>query len=430
MVFLESSKKTAWQWVRETGLSFLKAVESGPDFLYFILVICYVVSEYAERINWTTDIFSVYRFNFLDYFVLFGSGAYLCYKITVWKKLVDKPYILLPLILAVGALCGLFLMFLDQDWKHNKVVFTIVIDFFLCLMAYGKNYKKLLQCIVFIPAATLLIAGLGMLAGLTQDFTKMGQAETTHSLGIIYPNTWGYIAFQGMLLAWYLFLRKKPLLTFALFWAGGVFMYFVVGCRTIAVLSLAFPPITLLAGWLDRRERKPGKKPGFFAWLAICLPVICCLATIVLSLEKDWVTNTFYRTPLRSTAMRFVQSGIAFDQFGFPLIGRPMTIYQPISWRSTLGIVEDFYVMDNAYSSFIILKGVLWTAACLAWLTFAQWKCWKNKDYSILLIGSFMLVFAVMERPGLEVWYNFVLLYPLASIAEPMVKKPQKKGLR
>lgn len=433
MIFLESAgKKNVWQSIRNSALSFMEVVKSGPDFLYFILVICYVVSEYAERIEWTIDIFSAQRIHFLHYFVLLGSGAYLCYKVAVWKKMWDKPYLLLPMILAIGCLCGYFLLFLNKDWKHNKVVFSVVIDIFLCLMAYGKNYKRLLQCLVFVPIAVLAVAGLGLLVGLTQEFTKVG-TDSTHSLGIIYPNTWGYIAFQAMLLAWYLYLKKKPLITFAMFWGMSVFMYFVIGCRTIAVLSVAFPPVTLLTSWMEKRERKPGAKPGIIGWFAIALPVLCFVFTLVLSLNKEWVAVTFYKnfygTPLHTMSMRFVQSGLAIDAFGFPLFGRPMTLMAPVYLDPATGITEDLYVMDNAYTTFMILKGCLWLACCLSWLTFAQWRSWKNKDYAILMIGCFMLVFAIMERPGMEVWYNFVLLYPLASIAEPLIvhKVPKAK---
>ena len=454
MIVLENaSNKTLWTTVKEGFRSFADTVKSGPDYLYFILVICYVVSEYAERIYWTNDLFPVKQINIFDYLVLFGSGAYLCYKAAMWKKMREKPLLLLPVILAVGLLSCLFLLYLDKDWNHRKVTYTIVIDIFLCLMAYGKDYKKLLRYIVFVPIATLVIAGLGLLVGLTQEFTKMGQADSTRSLGIIYPNTWGYIAFQALLLLWYLYLKKKPLLTFPLFWITGVFMYFVIGCRTIAVLSMAFPPVSVLMEWMEKRERKPGKKPGLIAWIAIALPVLCYAVSIGLSLEKEWVAMTFYPSklhpdaPLHSTAMRFVQGGLALDVFGFPLFGRPMTlphiytaklandvtrtfvnvgdsiVYLDLLDPVTGSVIEHLYVMDNAYVSFTITKGILWIACALAWLTFAQWKGWKNKDYSILLIGSFMLVFAVMECPGMEVWYNFVLLYPLASYAKSIAEK-------
>lgn len=411
----------------------MDSVKSGSDWPYIILVICYIVSEYIERIYWAADYFTDNQINFFHYIMLFGSGVYLCYKAAMWKTMRNKPLILVSCILAIGCLCGYFLLFLSQDWKHHKVIFTVVMDFFLCLMAYGKDYKKLLRCLVFVPVAILLIAGLGLPVGLTQNFTKMGQADSTSSLGIIYPNTWGYIAFQAMLLVWYLYLKKKPLLTFSMFWAIGVFMYFVIGCRTIAILSLVLPPFTLLISWKERRDREPEKllrkKPGLFAWFAIALPVLCCVLSIVLSLEKEWVAVNFYPTaertnaPLHSMAMRFVQGGLALDYFGFPLLGRTMRVIAPLYLDSSTGVVEHLYVMDNAYTSFIIMKGVLWMICILAWLTFAHWRGWKNRDYSILLIGCFMVVFAIMERPGLEVWYNFMLLYPLASFAKPTIQQ-------
>ena len=415
----------------------MEALKCGPDFPYIILVICYVISEYVDRIYWTTDVFPSNRLNIFNYIVLIGSGVYLCYKVAMWKELKARPLIQVPLILALGCLCGYFILFLDQDWKSRKIVFTVIIDFYLCLMACGRNYKKLLRFLIFVPITVLLIAGVGLLAGFTQDFSKVGQTDSTRSLGIIYPNTWGYIAFQAMLAVWYIYMRKKPLLAFAMFWPIGVFMYYVIGCKTIALLSIVFPPITLLTSWMENRERKPGRlprqKPGIITWFAIVLPVLCCILSIVLSLEKEWVAVNFYPTaqhpnaPLHSTAMRFVQGGLALDYFGFPLFGRPMRLTTQLYLDSSTGVVEHLYVMDNAYTSFTIIKGVLWMVCVLAWLTFGQWRGWKNKDYSMLLIISFMVIFAIMERPGLEVWYNFALLYPLASIAEPIVKRTPKK---
>ena len=224
-----------------------------------------------------------------------------------------------------------------------------------------------------------------------------------------------------------------------MFWAIGVFMYFVIGCKTIAFLSLAFPPITLLTSWMEARQRRPErlsrKRPGPIAWFAIALPVLCFALSIVLSLEKEWVAVTFYPTaqhpnaPLHSTAMRFVQGGLALDYFGFPLFGRPLRIMTQLYLDPATGVVEHLYVMDNAYTSFTIAKGVLWMAGILAWLTFGQWRGWKNKDFSIMLISSFMVIFAIMERPGLEVWYNFTLLYPLASNAELIAERTSKKAI-
>ncbi len=414
----KAEKKSLWQTVRENACSFMETVRQGPDVPYFLLVMCYILAEYLMRINWTEDLYTLYEASVLNILVIFGCGAYLCFKITAWKKLWQKPVLLVLLILGVGGLTAWLFLYLNESWRLRRVLYTVVVEIFLCLMANGKNFKRLLQCLVVLPILTLVIAWLAVLAGDAQEFAKVGAEDTTRSFGIIYPNTWGYIAFQAMLMIWYLWLRKKLTLTFVLFWGMALFMYFVVGCRTIAVLSVLLPLAALVVGQMEKRERRPGKKPGIFALLIIALPVLCYVFSIAASTQMSWVKKTFYSTPLYSFSMRFVQGGIALDEFGFPLIGRSMATQEPVI-RIINGAPDQLYVLDNAYSSFTILKGVLWIIACLAWLCYGQWRGWKQRDYRILLIGSFMLIFAIMERPGLEVWYNFVLLYPLASLAEP-----------
>ena len=55
-------------------------------------------------------------------------------------------------------------------------------------------------------------------------------------------------------------------------------------------------------------------------------------------------------------------------------------------------------------------------AYTLLWLCIAHWKALKKRDYAIILIETIMLGFAMMERPGLDMWYNFIMLYPLAKV--------------
>lgn len=419
-----------WKTIKKDAHLFMETIRKGPDVPFFLLVMSYILSEYLIRINWTEDLYNPYHSNIFNISVIFGCGAYLCFKITAWKKLWEKPVLLVLLILAAGGVCAYFFLYLDQDWRHNRVLYAVVVDLFLCVMAYGKNYKRLLQCLVVLPLLTLLVAWLALLMGDASEFAKDGTAGGTRSLGMIYPNTWGYIAFQAMLMVWYLFLRKKRAFTLAMFWGMAAFMFFVIGSKTVAALSVLVPLVSLLIDWLEKRERKPGKKPGILAWIIIALPILCYVFSIGASFQMEWVKKTFYSTPLYSFSMRFVQGGIALDEFGFPLIGHSMATTEPVI-RVINGTSDQLFVMDNAYSSFTILKGVLWIIACLAWITYGQWRGWKNRDYRILLIGSFMLIFAMMERPGLEVWYNFTLLYPLASIAEPaaIVLTQKKMGV-
>ena len=216
-------------------------------------------------------------------------------------------------------------------------------------------------------------------------------------------------------------------------------LLFVVGCRTVAGLVLIFPLMALLAAWMKKRGRKSEKKPGVLGWLVILLPILCYVFSLALSMEKEWVAVTFYPmrifgVSLRSMAMRFVQSGLALEYFGFPMFGRAMRVTDHVFLDPATGYNEYLYVMDNAYMTYTITKGVLWICGLLAWMTYGQWKGWKNKDHGILLVGSFMMLFSVMECPGLEVWFNFVLLYPLLAscdtegLKEPLIMKRNVTG--
>lgn len=423
LVYLETvQKKTVWQTVRESVLPFLESVKNGPDILFFILAALYIASQFLRRIAWTyADYLIIYKT--CCFIVGMGSGAYLVYKALACKALWKKP-VMLTLMLAVFVGLTLLLLWnLSSEFELEDIrqsvknaSYVLVMDIFFCLMAYGKNYKNLLKCLLFIPILTLLIAGLGLLMGFTVDSGKPSQEEMTRSLGIIYPNTWGYIAFQALLIAWYLYFKKHALVTVIIFWATAAFMYFVVGCRTITALAVVFPLVGKLVIWTEDRakQREQKKRPGIIGWIAVGLPVLCYVFTIVLSFQMEMMQK-LYSTPLASMAMRFVQGGIALDEYGFPLIGHPM---KAGITRILNGYTETLSIMDNAYSSFTILKGMIWMVCCLFWLTAAQWNGWKNRDYGIMLIGGFMLFFALMEHPGLELWYNFVLFLPLASLAE------------
>lgn len=81
------------------------------------------------------------------------------------------------------------------------------------------------------------------------------------------------------------------------------------------------------------------------------------------------------------------------------------------------GSFEKVGILDSSFAAYIIMRGLFWMAYTLAWLSFAIWKALKKRDYAIPFLCGIILVFAMMERPGLDMWYNFILLYPLAKVA-------------
>ena len=112
--------------------------------------------------------------------------------------------------------------------------------------------------------------------------------------------------------------------------------------------------------------------------------------------------------------MRFWQGGMYFRTYGFPLFGNPYRS-DVITYMNVNGELLQVGILDSSFAAYLIMRGVIWITGVLCWLCFAHWKAIKRKDYGIVFLSVVILLFAMMERPGLEMWYNFVLLYPLVK---------------
>ena len=399
--------------VRNTARSFLVELKKSSEIGYQVLFGLFIFSFYLRRIYWIPFIAEAIPQIWLGVFsvMLWGAAIYLYLVLYNWKEFAKSTP---RLIISAVLLAGITILFAKV---MNSDQYMLVMDFYFCLMAYGKNYKKILQCYLIVAVVTLIVAAAGLKLGYSLDMVKPENASPGHSFGIIYPNDWGHIGFLIIVVIWYLYLRGKALITFALFWGAALFMFFVVSCRTVALLALVFPMMVIAVEWLEKRPRKNKGRIGVIGAILIVMPILGFGLSILLGWQLVWVHKMFYHTPLHTWAMRFVQGGMAMRYFGLPLIGHEM--YVPGLVTTVInGETVALEVMDNAYISYSIMRGTIWMTGCLLWLCLANHRSLKKGDFRLLLISGFMTVFAMMEWAGLNVWYNFVLMYPLAAICE------------
>ena len=410
--------------------SFREEIKSCSETVFLALLILHMCVFFEGKINWSVnekvmDIFSV----ILQMGTMLASAAFLIYIIIRWKYSWNtKVFFLVPV-------AALLVLFLAINFKGDKNWYFALTDLFFCLMAYGKDFKKILQCYMWVALTGLLVAALGLPLGLTLERGKIGM-DQGFSLGIVYPNTWGQIAFLVLVVFWYLYLQKKRVISFILFIGTALFMYFVPECKTIALLSAVFPFFALLAKprvqnqSLEADSEKKGKIRRI---LLSVFPFICFAITMILCWQMDWVKKNTYgnaltafgmRFDLGSFGMRFVQGGIAFQHYGFPLIGHTLP-NDPSIVAVVNGEAEVLYVVDNAFVTYGLFLGAIWMLWALCWLTWANWRGFKNRDHALVLMSGFIMAFALMERPGLVASYNFMFLYPLASVA--YLNEPEEK---
>lgn len=420
-------KKTFIELIQNEGKRFFWEISKANENLYLILLSLYVTIYYNLKIAWTQTVahgIDTLKYGVLS-IVMWGSTLYLFFIIVAWRNLWKKSIILIIVGAGMLAITGYFSKIMSTN------AYGVVFDIFFCVMAFGKDFRKILKCMLCVSILMLVIAAVGVPLGLTMDLEKPDYITMTHSLGIIYPNTWGYLVFLAMMLFWYLYLRFKPYITFPLFWGIAWFMFKYISCNTIAALSVIFPVfalvVDLLEKWADKKaeavdqaesEEVSGKKEhrtGVFDYIITAIPILSFIFMYIASINYEWMHARFYGTRLRNFAMRFVQGGLYFKTYGLPLVGNPYRSNQ-YTYVNVNGTFEQVGILDSSFAAYIIMRGLIWMAYTLFWLCLANWKALKKRDYAIPFLGAIILVFAMMERPGLEMWYNFILLYPLAKV--------------
>ena len=411
------------QVIRNEVKSFFQAVGRSSEIIYLVLISLYTALYYYLKIAWiglSNSTSDVIQYGMLS-IIMWGCALYLVYVIAEWKNLWRKT---IPLLI-VAAIFLAATYYFSKHMTSNS--YGVVMDVVFCLLVYKKDFRKILKCMLGVSVVMLLIAAIGIPLHFTAEVEKPDFIISTHSLGINYPNTWGYLVFYALIILWYLYLRNKQIITFAIFWATTLFMYFYIGCRTIAGMTIIFPLFALVTDLIENRadrKSKEGtfKKNSILEWIITVIPLIAWGVMMFLSMQVDWMYQ-FYHGPLRNLAWRFIQGGLYFRTYGLPFVGNP---YRS-NVHTFINVHDEFIevgILDSSFAAYIIMRGIFWLAYTLLWLCAAHKKALKKRDYAIIVIEIFFLGFAMMERPGLEMWYNFVLLYPLAKVfSKPRTEK-------
>ena len=404
--------------IKKEAKSFLGQIAKSNETAYLVLLSLYVAVFAMLEVGWKRTVETptdLIRGAMLG-LIMWGAALYLVYVIAEWKKLWNN----LPrLIIVAVAILGLTFWF-SRIMTTN--LYGVVFDIFFCLMACGKNYKKILTCTGTVALVCLIIAGLGLPLGYTLDVMKPENIHPGHSLGIAYPNTWGFLCFYVLMIVWYLYFRRKKVITFILFGVTAVFMYFYICCRTVALLTIFFPFATVVVDWLENKADEKAVQGAtgsvllkVVRWIVIIMPFLMLGVMLLLSLNLEWVHAHFYYTWFHNLAMRFVVGGLFLRQHGVAFIGNVLQTNVLRFVRVNNEFIE-VKILDSSFATYLLMRGILWITYTLAWLCVGMWKAIKKRDFAIPFLSAIILVFAMVERPGLEMWFNFIMLYPLAKV--------------
>ena len=396
--------------------SLVEEIRKSSDVLYLTSLGLYILSLTSSMVAWVSfpGFSGIILKQTLTVYILFMLGIYLGSILFIW---IHKRWAIFPILLMLAG-------FLYMCARMQRNVFDGLMVYILIICSFGRSYKKILQVTLGCIGLTVITSAIGVWIGYTRETPKVGAYGTGYAFGISHPNVWGTYALIILLLVWYLFILKKSqtvhLLYYAFSWLFGIFMVFIPKCRTEAVLVFLFPIVAiiceLVAGKEDFGRRFRVYKIFFriLMWALILSPVICFVSTIILGQMREWLVVHTFGTYIENFSKRFIQSGLAFKEHGFPLFGEQIRFNSGLSEKLG-GYTFVLYIMDNAYSTYAIIRGMIWLVPLLTWLCYAGWQAVKQKDYAILAIAVLFSMLGLMERYALDI-YNVVLLYPLTLL--------------
>lgn len=395
---------------------FAKEVQRSVTALYFVILGLYQLSIFLEYIQFVPSYGSLGGTMkiWLSIIVFAILGIYLG---SILVLSVQRKWAIIPVLLLMTGF-----IYVCARMQRNMLDGLLIAILALC--AYGKNYKRILQVMLGCAVATVAIAMIGLPIGFTVEKPKVGLYGTGLAFGFAHPNIWGSYIFFIFVLVWYLFVRRadrKVRIGYLIVsWVLAVFMVLVPKCRTQALLLMLFPATI----WLSKKliiASSVGKKivlRRVVLWLLILFPIVCYFTTIFLGSQREWLAVHTMGTYIENFSKRFIQGGLAFREHGFPFFGELIRFHS--------GLVEhlgnhdySLYILDNAYVTYTIYRGMIWMVPALLWLSYANWKIIREKDYSLLTISILFCLMGLMEIYTLEV-YNFIFFYPLAISMLPV----------
>ena len=291
--------------------------------------------------------------------------------------IIDKKYILKALIVS-------FPFIISFCFFNRTVYFIQSLTFILCAYKIDKN--KTIKIIINSSIITFIVALIGYLTKSINVTIELPQYYSRFRcyFGFKHPSYFSIHYCAILFGTWYLYYKDNFIKTTIIFILSALFLFFIPNTRTSALLLLLFPIILLLSKYLVKSSNKLLKN------LVIFLPIILVISSLILMfVVKPASPNTF----LETFTIRFTQAHNYYNEYGIHLFKSSKL------W------------LDNVYLFLLESFGIVCSIFYIGLLSLLNKNLIKEKDYYILSIAIFFLVYALMDNYGINLRFNISLLF-------------------
>ena len=267
---------------------------------------------------------------------------------------------------------------------------SLINDFFTLIMLSSlagsprTTAKVILGSLLSVVAFVAIGFPTGWVTNKTVDFVYAG---TGHSLGMGHPNLAALMILSLLLLIWYLWLNKHPIITTIISLPLAIGVYLITYSRTGAICTVLLP----LFGLYRILSLKKGSQKAFA--LLTLLPI----AAAVFSIVTIFAVPKYSFQEGQTFSLRFIYPYWLLKDHGLPIFG------------STVIDQSDF-IIDNLFCHLLIYYGVVSMILVLAMLFWIAWMYYKQEQYAELMMLGLFMIYSVIENALIHMPYGFVLL--------------------
>jgi len=276
-------------------------------------------------------------------------------------------------------------------WQSGVILDTALLTSLACVDTERHNGTSWLITHLVYAAILAFLLQTGRVTEVMTAPSKFSElAITGRSFGMGHPNSIAILIFSTWLMIWYLMIPQKWWLTILFFWAGGLLIFWLTLCRTVAALLAVFPLIPIVLGPIAR-----SRKPGLLKGLSV-LPLLVITLTVIIGMSYSSLTQYFQDGAFW---MRF-QDFTILQESGLTLFGA-----NPVR----------FGYFDNFYIWMLMYCGLVPTAAVLVMYIWMIYTLARDRRADLLAIALLFLFYGLMENAVAYAFYFFVPLLAFAG---------------
>ena len=333
--------------------------------------------------------------------------AYIVFAVGVARSFF-KNHLVLFLVTTVLFLITEFLF-------SSNITMLLYVPMFAC--AYTVRAKDIVSISFKCKGIILFITVFLSQIGAIEDHIFMDGGRNRHGLGFTWTTT-GHILFLHLLLE-YIYLRRERItvMEYVIMELLNVWFYRMTDASMAFYLTTAFIMYFLIVHLEKKSKFKLLKRTGKGFLL---VPVFCALLSIWAQYSYD------SRNPIWKSVNTFIHGRLklgydGIQKYGLTLLGQKME-WLGFSIRGTQG---EYNYIDCSYLQLAIEYGILFLLLVLLIYTVLIYRGLYHKDYYLVSILVFLLVFAMTEPRLMNLMYT---VFPLLVLSRMEKEKERKEN--